>query len=200
MDKNLHEISQMLKGEHKSQKKKLFGFAGSAHVTRKVGDIWFTENEFGNKTWYEKCEGYTRTSSMHPDSQKSMDKLREEFNKFPKCLKDVCDAKHTKMDIKLRWKSGMCEECTCKFEDDLRISGEFKKYERDKMLDRANGIFKDSNHVLDEIVAPLKRGYLEEVQPNGVIKKTEVDPTIADQIVDEYNAYKTDVINTIASL
>ena len=200
MDKNLHEVSQMLKGEHKTQKKKLFGFTGSAHVTRKVGDVWFTENEFGNKTWHTKHEGYTSSSNLSPDAQITMQKLRDELEKYPNCLKEKCDAKNTRLDKKFRFKTGMCSECTCKHEDNLRISGQFKEYEKSKMLDKAQSIFRDSNHVLEEIVAPLKRGYIEEVQPNGVIKKTEVDPAIAEQIVDEYNAYKTDVINTITTL
>lgn len=200
MDKNLKAVSEMLQGEHKTQTKKMFGFGGKGHITRNVGDIWFVEDEFGNKTWHEKCEGYTRTSSMHPDAKKAMDNLREELNKFPNCLKETCDAKNTKMDRKLRFKTGMCEDCTCKFEDDLRIAGKFKEYEQAKMLDKARGIFKDSDDVLEEIVSPFRKGYIEEIGADGKINKTEVDPKIADQIIEEYKAYREDVINTLETM
>jgi hypothetical protein len=197
IDKNIESVSQMLKGEHKTQTKKMFGFSGKSKSSRKIGEIWFEEDEFGNKTWFEQKQGYVYKSSMNPDDRQALENLRSELEKFPKCLKDVCDAQNTALDKKFRFKTGMCSECTFKYEDDLRIAGKYKEYEKQKMLDKAEGIFKDSDAVLTEIVAPFRKGYIEEVGANGIINKTEVDPKLADLIIEEYSAYRNDVITTI---
>lgn len=200
MDKNLHKVKQMLDGEHALQKKKIFGFIPSETLPeRKVGDIWQETDSNGNITWVQKKEGYLFKSNRHPDAIDALVKLREELEKFPKCPKEVCTAKNDRLDKKYRFKTEMCAECTCKMEDDLRISGKFKEYEQEKMKNKATSIFKDSDHVLEEIVAPLRRGYFEEVKSDGSIIKTSVDPAIADQIINEYNEYKRDVLNAIES-
>lgn len=200
MGKNTNKIKEMLQGEHSSQKRKTFGFTQTNNnQDRKVGDIWQETKSNGSIEWVEKKAGYLVRTPHHPAFGEKILQLRQELEKFPKCPKEVCTAKNDRLDKKYRFKTEMCADCTCKMEDDLRISGKFKEYEAAKMKNKAEAIFKDSDAVLEELVAPFKLGFFEEVLSDGRIIKHAVDPDIAEQIINEYNEYKREVFDEIES-
>lgn len=203
MSKNLQNVYDMLKGEHKSQKKKAFNFDKSSKKNYKdyqIGDTWNEYDVDGNVIAIcTKKEGYIyRQSPMH----KTLEEVQKYLNTFPNCQKDKCTTTPdniTRIDTKYRLKMGMCSECACRFEDDIRLKGKkaWEEYEKSKMLDKANSIFKTSDVYLEELLKPIKQGYFEEIATDGKIIKHPVDPSLAEEITNEYNEYKRSVYETI---
>ena len=197
MGKHLENVKQMLKGEHKTQQKKIFGFeeGKKASADYNVGDTWEEKDQYGNITYCRKEPGYiVRDTAL----SLSLRKLREELASFPKCQKTQCDADpYNRANVKTRVKTGMCMTCLTRYEDDIRLAGKWKEYEQTKMMEKATSIFKSTDDVLEEYIAPFKRGYYEEVLADGSVKKHQLDPGMADQIVKDYEEYKELVLDEI---
>lgn len=197
MGKNTENIRQMLKGEHKTQNKTIIGFQEGKKTSKdyNVGDEWEEIDKFGNVIKCKKEQGYiTRTSPQALIKRQIQDIL----NTFTKCPKEKCDADpYSRINVKTRIKTGMCIDCLCRYEDDIRLAGKWKEYEQDKMLEKANSIFTASDQVLEEILTPIRKGYYEEVHEDGTITKHSINPGVAEQLIKEYTNYKETVFDEI---
>ena len=190
MGKHLQKVKEMLAGEHKSQKQKYFSFAPDNSGQREIGSTWVEADKTGNVYTCTQEDGYvTRVKKIQP---KYISKG------YTNCLKENCSAENSQVNNKLKIKTGRCIECQTRFEDDLRIAGTYEQYEKEKILDRATGIFKDSDEFFKEhILTVREKGYTEEIQSDGTIKKIDIDISSLDKMIEDYEQFKREVIESI---
>jgi hypothetical protein len=157
--KNTKAVTEMLAGVHKTQTKTTVGFENSpTYVRRSVGEQW--EDENGDMC--EQKAGYkVKLGKLH--------QLREDLRKFPNCMKEVCDCKNPKrLDEKMRAFHGMCFDCVLSMESKLRISGEYDRYEKRKMLENAKAWLKQAQFEKEALKVALKMKFINE---NGSVEE-----------------------------
>jgi hypothetical protein len=125
-------FDQKAKGIHKSRQKiidtvfgredntqRTFGYEGEVEPDRNVGDIWTDKD---GKTWQQR-EGYKISVTKFDD-------LREYLKTITTCSGKECNTdKYNYVDKKLIAKTGMCLDCTQKYEQSLRNDGTWPFYE-----------------------------------------------------------------------
>jgi len=159
---NIKALNEMLRGEHRTQTKKTFGFSdvettAEKNKKREVGEIWEEKDHNGNSIWFQQHEGFRSRSSVHPDISKIFQEMRDLSTKFPNCPKETCTCtKKTRLDEIFRRKVGMCEDCVISMETRLKIQGKFDEYAVAKMRANAEAFFKDA----DKEVEVLKRAIM----------------------------------------
>jgi hypothetical protein len=157
--KNTKAVTEMLAGVHKTQTKTTVGFENSpTYVRRSVGEQW----EDGNGDMWEQKAGYkVKLGKLH--------QLREDLRKFPNCMKEICDCKNPKrLDEKMRAFHGMCFDCVLSMESKLRISGEYDRYEKRKMLENAKAWLKQAQFEKEALKVALKMKFINE---NGSVEE-----------------------------
>lgn len=150
--KNTKALREMIRGDHKSQTKKIFGFSSSGVNTEKtksrhVGEIWEELDSSGQSIcWWEQFDGYRVKYHHHPDVSKELARMHEYLNSFPNCQKEVCTClKPSNLDLKFRKLMGMCEDCLVTMETKLKIEGKFNEYALNKMKANAESFFKQAD-------------------------------------------------------
>jgi hypothetical protein len=134
--KNTQALREMLAGEHKTQNRIAIQVPGKeAAITEyKVGDKWTDED---GVEWEQK-EGYKSKLGKLND-------LREQMKTFPNCY-EVEKGKECKknsitaiaQDWKMKNITGRCLDCQIAFEHKLKVSGEYERYEKQKLYE--NGL------------------------------------------------------------
>lgn len=138
---NIKALQQMLEGTHKFQTKKTTGFSDAKDMARKserheVGDIWEETDAAGNVYVIEQRDGFRVRKTKNSDIFQG---IREEMRSFPKCRKETCTCvTPNHLDEKMRKFNGMCYDCTIEFEHDLRKTGKYEEYERERI--KANAL------------------------------------------------------------
>jgi len=157
--KNTKAVTEMLAGVHKTQTKRTVGFENSpTYVRRSVGEQWEDEN---GDMWEQKAGYKVKLGKLH--------QLREDLRKFPNCMKEVCDCKNPKrLDEKMRAFHGMCFDCVLSMESKLRISGEYDRYEKRKMLENAKAWLKQAQFEKEALKVALKMKFINE---NGSVEE-----------------------------
>lgn len=161
--KNVKALNEMLKGEHRTQSRKTFGFSDAEYQaeknkTRQEGEIWEEVNALGETVCWWQQNKHTRSKyRFHPSVSVALDELRESMRSFPNCQKETCTCKSpTRLDEKFRRMTGMCEDCLISLETKLKIRGEFNEYALNKMKANADAFFKDADKEVEVIKRELK--------------------------------------------
>ena len=201
-----NDISQMLKGEHSSQQQQIFkGLASKQELKkikeqtkiRKVGETWEElDSETGevNYIWTQH-EGY-RTKSKPGDADRS----HPSWDKYvyPNCV-EGCETNKkkafTRLDEKYRKIYGMCTDCAARYETRLKMSGQWEAFEKAKMLANAKSFFNEADAAVKEVADRLEK--VEYHNETGRVEKWEGDPERAKQMLEEYNMYKTLILETL---
>jgi leucyl aminopeptidase len=138
---NIKAIQQMIDGSHRFQTRKTTGFSDTETEREKskrraIGDIWEeTDPVTGIVTVVEQRDGFRIKKSKNSDVLQS---VRDYVRTFPNCQKETCTCvKPNHLDEKMRKVNGMCYDCTIEFEHDLKKTGEFGTYAREKMKKNA---------------------------------------------------------------
>jgi hypothetical protein len=156
--KNVKALNEMLRGEHRTQTRKSFGFsdAKNTNVVRNVGDVWSEEVGEGNVVWWEQKDGYRVKRRYAPEVEEQMEKLRRYLNSFPNCQKEKCTCvQPTHLDLKFRKIMGLCHDCVVTMETRLKMRGEFDQYAVEKMKQNANSFFAQADKEVEIIKQSL---------------------------------------------
>lgn len=139
---NIKAIQQMLEGDHKFQTKKSVGFTDAEATAKKnehheIGDIWDeTDPLTGLVYTVEQKDGFRIRKSKLSDVFQD---IRNEMRRFNNCPKETCTCIAPKaIDEKMRKIHNMCLDCVIDMEHHLRTTGEYEKYEQDKI--KANAL------------------------------------------------------------
>jgi hypothetical protein len=134
----------MLDGTHKFQTKKTVGFSDADATAKRnerhdVGDVWEeTDTVTGITYVIEQREGFRIKKTKNSEVLQS---VREELRSFPNCQKETCtcmaSSKTHPLDEKMRKIHGMCFECVIEMEHELKKSGKYEEYERNKIRENA---------------------------------------------------------------
>lgn len=157
--KNTKAVSEMLDGVHRTQTKTTIGFEEtSGYVRREVGEQWQDTN---GDMWEQKAGYKVKLGKLH--------QLRQDLKKFPNCMKETCECKNPKrLDEKMRAFHGMCFDCVLSMESKLRMSGEYDRYEKKKMLENAKAWLKQAQFEKDALKVALKMKFINE---NGSVEE-----------------------------
>lgn len=138
---NIKAVQQMLDGTHKFQTKKVVGFSDAAETADKnqkrlIGEVWEETDPISGITYIiEQKDGFrikkTKSSNVLQD-------VRDEIRSFPNCRKETCTClgKHS-LDQKMQKIHGMCFDCVIEMEHELKKSGKYEEYERNKIRENA---------------------------------------------------------------
>jgi|TARA_R110002049_G_scaffold307255_1_gene507174 hypothetical protein len=152
--KNIKAVKEMLGGEHKTQTKKTISFADKVFVKKEVGETWIDDK---NQKW-EQRNGYKVKVGK-------LSKLREELKEFPNCntKNSSCNCTNPgQADLKMKAIHGMCLNCVVEMEHELKLKGEYKEYERKKLLANAEAWLKQAEVEKDILKSTLKASYVNE--------------------------------------
>lgn len=152
--KNIKAVKEMLGGEHKTQTKKTISFTDKVFVKREVGETWIDDK---NQKW-EQRNGYKVKVGK-------LSKLREELKEFPNCntKNSSCNCTNPgQADLKMKAIHGMCLNCVVEMEHELKLKGEYKEYERKKLLANAEAWLKQAEVEKDILKSTLKASYINE--------------------------------------
>jgi hypothetical protein len=150
--KNIKAVSEMLEGKHKTQTKKTVVFDKKEVVRREVGETWVDDK---GQQW-EQRNGYKVKVGK-------LAKLREELKSFPKCRKEVCTCTTPgSADLKMKAYHGMCLDCVTDMEHELKLNGEYEKYEKRKLLNNAEAWLKQAEIEKEVLKTTIKASFINE--------------------------------------
>lgn len=161
--RNVETIQKMLDGTHKSQTRKTIStYVGKKDTTkREVGDRWTDSN---GVVW-EQRDGYRVQGVDRLDRIASVRDYLSIPSECPKCggsMKHKNDKKFWRMEKQ-------CFNCQIEFETELRRKGEYKDYERKKILDNVNAWLTDASREKEYLKKELaKTSY---VNGDGTLEK-----------------------------
>lgn len=185
--KNVKAVKEMLGGEHKTQTKKTVSFADKVIERREVGETW-TDNK-GQK--WEQRTGYKVKVGK-------LSKLREELKSFPNCNKETCTCiEPGQADLKMKAIHGMCLNCVVEMEHKLKLDGEYKEYERKKMLANAEAWLKQAELEKEVLKTTLKASFVNE---DGSIEKWKEGMTedeLVEKIDKEFETFRENFIGKL---
>jgi hypothetical protein len=137
MKKNIDIVRDYLAGNRPITQ---FGYTGDEkYIIRKEGETW-TDNK--GREWVQKASD--------PQSvTKVIDIIRELSNqRCSKCNREIRWG--SRQDEKMHAKTGMCLDCLVEEETMLRITGQYKNYERKKVLSNELRWLQDTKQRLSE--------------------------------------------------
>lgn len=139
---NIKAISEMLEGTHKFQTKKSTGFSDAEATAKKnakheVGEIWEEVDSASGVTYIiEQRDGFRVKKTKNSEV---FQEIRDELRIFKNCRKETCTClTPNRIDEKMRKVHNMCFDCVVEFEHELRTTGKYEEYEKEKI--RANAI------------------------------------------------------------
>ena len=160
MKKNIDIVRDYLNGDRPFVK---VGYTGDVnkYIIRKDGETW---TDSAGKEWIQK-NGSPQTVT------RVMDIVRELSNqKCSKCSREIRWG--SRQDAKFHAKTGMCMDCLVEEETLMRANGQYKSYERKKMLSNELNHLQDMKKYLAE-----GKQYLKEhkvftfVNSNGLVEE-----------------------------
>ena len=157
---NIKAVKQMLDGTHKFQTKKTIGFTDAKQKAKKnqkreIGDTW--EEKIGTTTYLiEQKDGFR----VKKPKNSVAEEVRKYLNSYPNCKKECCKTSFNHLDKKMQKIHGMCFDCVIDMEHELRMTGKYEEYERNKIKENAIAWLKNA----EEDVKQLKQVYTEAQQ------------------------------------
>ena len=134
---NVKAVKQMIDGTHKFQTKKTTGFSDAESTAKKnakheVGDIWEEVDPASGITYViEQKDGFRIKKSKNFEIFQD---IRDDMKSFKNCPKETCTCIAPKsIDMKMKKIHDMCFDCVIDMEHELRKSGQYEQYERDKI-------------------------------------------------------------------
>jgi len=165
--KNTQALRQMLDGTHKSQTKISVPVSEKSPeiIQRTVGEKWTDED---GVDWEQK-DGFKIKLGKLND-------IREELKTFPNCYEREQGRECTKnsitaipQDWKMKSITGRCLDCQISYEHKLKMSGEYEKYEKQKIYDNAISWLKEAERDKDVVKEAFRQiGYS---NPDGSFEK-----------------------------
>lgn len=143
-----------------------FGYETSDQK-REIGEIW---TDIDGTTWEQK-DGYRSTVTK-------LDEVRQYINSLKECKSENCQTKTlSRVDKKMIFKTGMCLDCTQKYETKLKLEGIYPFYEDYKMTNNKLSFAKDLLGKYETALNDVKNS-IEFVNEKGEIEvwKWEIDP------------------------
>ena len=191
--KNTQALKQMLDGTHKSQTKITIQVPEKEPeiIHRQVGEKWIDDE---GMEWEQK-EGFKIKLGKLNDT-------REELKKFTNCFEVENGKECTKntftaipQDWAMNSKTGRCLDCQIAYEHKLKMSGEYERYEKQKIYDNAMAWLKEAEKDKDIVKEAFRQiGY---VNPDGDVEKWDDGKTFemrCQEIDDEFEKFKTGYI------
>ena len=139
---NVKAVTQMLDGTHKFQTKKITGFSDAESTAKKnakheIGDIWEEVDPVSGITYViEQKEGFRIKKSKNFEIFQD---IRDDIKSFKNCPKETCTCIAPKpIDSKMKKIHDMCFDCVIEMEHELRKTGQYEQYERNKI--KANAL------------------------------------------------------------
>jgi hypothetical protein len=162
---NIKAIQQMIDGTHKFQTRKSVGFSDAESTAKKnekhePGDIWEETDPVSGVTYIiEQRDGFRIKKTKNSDVFQS---IRDEMRSFPNCPKETCTCITQKTwnspaNEKMRKIHGMCLDCVIDMEHELKKSGKYEEYERNKIRENAIAWLQSA----EKDIELLKRTYTE---------------------------------------
>ena len=155
---NIKAVKQMIDGTHKFQTKKSIGFSDADETAKKnekhhVGEVWEETDTNGVTYVIEQKDGFR---IKKPKTSEVLQTIREELRTYPNCRKETCSCitQHP-LNEKMRKIHGMCFDCVIEMEHELKKSGKYEDYERNKIRENALAWLADA----ERDVAMLKQAY-----------------------------------------
>jgi hypothetical protein len=189
--RNIEALRKMLDGQHKSQTKSTFGYETvKQEVERQIGEVWTDEN--GNE-WIQQKGFKIKKGKL--DEIKALIASKQMPVNCPKCGKEM----NHRLDKKFWALEKHCFDCQVAFEHELRITGKFHEYEKEKMLQNAEAWLKEAEQEAMEIVAAF-RNPLTFANSDGSLEGWSGGMTgdeIADKIEAEFKLFKENFINKL---
>lgn len=200
---NIKAINQMLDGTHKFQTKKTVGFSDATKSAkrnehRKIGDVWEESDVNGITYVIEQKDGFRIKKTKNSEVFQS---IRDEIRSFPNCRKETCTCIGTHpLDLKMRGIHGMCFDCVIEMEHEMKASGEFDEYARNKVRENALAWLQDA----ERDVEMLKKAYTQASQfvtnGNGELESyaAKMTPEEFDQTIQkEFDKFKKQFMNKL---
>ena len=144
-----------------------------------IGDTWIDAD---GKEWEQK-EGYTISIPKYIESTRVP-------SACPRCNKDMYD-KEQKLNIKFYWLRGHCFDCQVKEETQMRITGQWKKYENTVMMQNIISFLQDSKKEILEYLPKISNS-IQYVTEDGKLESWEGDMSS----VKEFLEKELEVINS----
>ncbi len=158
MKKNLEIIQDYLNGERPIT---IVGYTGEEkYIVRKVGEKW---KDKSGAEWEQTEGGPVRVTKV-------LDLINQEFE-CKKCKKNT-RMWGSRQDRRFQLKTGMCMDCVIEEETTMRAKGQYKNYERQKVLRNELAHYSDVKKYLED-----SKKYLEEhktftfVNSNGMVEE-----------------------------
>jgi len=203
--KNIDAINKMLRGEHRSQTRKTFGFGVNPHneahrANHAVGDIW-AEYDWEGKVicwWKQTGETTRKRYSIHPDESERLDKEHFEFMYgFRNCPKEECTCKvPTRLDKKFRVTQGMCFDCVTEEETKMKLNGTFDEFASQRIYANMKAFFRDRDQELEEMKKSIRNGYGFVFEDGRVDKWESENPeAMIERIETEYIKYRDTMLD-----
>lgn len=198
---NIKAVKQMLNGNFRTQTNKTFGYSDTANTAeqnkkREVGEIWEVTDAHGNVTVWEQKDGYrVKTNKVQQEAKRTIELA---LNSFPKCPKETCTCTQpTRIDLKFKSRSGMCEDCTITEETKLKYSGKFNKYAIEKMRSNVEAFFKNIDNEVAQVRQDLKK--VDFVDVDGRIEKWELTTEeMVNEIDSNYRTFKEKTLERLS--
>ena len=198
---NIKALNQLLAGDHKMQTRKSFIMGptsenrANAQKQWNVGDTWEEKDATGKVVAiWEQREGYR--TKMSPQ-MKVLQEAKESWNEYPNCLHPECITKpKNRLDKKFSLKRGMCADCVFEMETKLRISGQYEEYERTKMLDKAESMFRSTDSEIEDVKKNMT-GKISFAKANGDSEDWSANEKLFNKLIEEYNQVKEEVLNDL---
>jgi len=142
----------------------VFGYEGETEQKHEVGDIWTDKD---GKTWQQR-DGYKISVTKFDD-------LREYLKTITTCSGKECNTdKYNYVDKKLIAKTGMCLDCTQKYEQSLRNDGTWHFYEDYKITCNKLSFASEIKDKYEEANRDISN-HIEMINEDGTISKWEWD-------------------------
>jgi hypothetical protein len=161
---NIKAIQQMIDGNHKFQTKKTVGFSDAEFKAKRnerhdVGDIWEEADPVtGNIYVIEQRDGFRIKKTKNSEI---FQQIRDELNTFTKCPKETCTCINPqRVDEKMRRIHDMCFDCVIEMEHELKKTGKFEEYERERVKNNALAWLRSA----EQDINLLKQAYTQSTQ------------------------------------
>jgi hypothetical protein len=188
---NVESLKQMVEGNHASQHRIQVGYNGEGGPApvRAVGERWFDSD--GNE--WEQKNGFA--SKLGKEWQQE---LHSYLNSFRNCPKETCTCEFpNRFDKKMKSIHGMCFDCVIDMEHKLRLQGNYKEYEQEKMKQNALAWLQQAERDKDAVIEELTKT-LTFVTADGDVEtwKNNTDPEkLKEQIEEEFLKFKNDILS-----
>lgn len=161
---NIKAVQQMIDGNHKFQTKKTVGFSDAESKAKRnerhdVGDIWEEADPVtGNIYVIEQRDGFRIKKTKNSEI---FQQIRDELNTFNKCPKEKCTCTNPqRIDEKMRRIHDMCFDCVIEMEHELKKSGKFEQYEKERVRNNALAWLRSA----EQDINLLKQAYTQSTQ------------------------------------